>query len=780
MLKPHNGLYSGAYKSIDLAKLSGDIQRAITYLKQHTEVVEVYQVAQGKMYGRQAIVVAVKVDLGAHFPPRYKPDVTGINEKEQVLFLFDPDRYPEEPPHVGSDRRDFKWEGKPHVSPAGPNTPPLFCLSRVPLKEWFAAHSFPEFYDRTIDWLLDAAHERLQREDGRFEPTMAWSSWVMFFDYEVLAAQIQKKKIVKTCVQIAQFEFIQPTQQTIRLNQLTFRYGGPISEQSLSFFIKQFENQTHGQYAQGLPGLVCSTPPGCVSKDVFASLPQNREDFIEWTNGLGIDLTASLEKITQPYERLATTNLTRIAFFPILIAIERPSSLFGVETNIEIIPFVLVIDRAKQTDSVITLQHQYSMTPNRAQHLSRSVALEKKVILLGAGALGSKLFSHWYRSGHTKWTIVDSDILLPHNPVRHALSASSVGLSKSRGLRQMMEGLYEGVKVNQHVKIFEKDLHDALLDKKFLRSMTTSIVIDTTASKAVVGSLISKEAPRIDTLVRGVIVDEGRKAILFLEGVGRNPRIDDLQTYLYYLGTTDTIVKDWLMRRDTQEDESLGIVGSEIELGVACASDSLRLADDVVSYHAGQISLRLKEWLSRRINKKTSTEPRQIDSYAQIGLSDLELGWRQWEVPTFSSFQSNEWFARISSTAQQSIMKLLEEHAPHETGGILVGRVDHIRQIVYVVDALAQPPDSDSSKTKFVRGNEGVQEALEQITQETGDTIGYVAEWHTHPNGPSNPSQTDYSTIEKTAERFRPSHFPTVMVIASPKNWTVIIKDPLS
>ena len=101
MLEPHNDLYSGAYESIDPARLSGDIQRAITYLRQHSEVAEVYQVAQGKMYGRQTIVVAVTVDIGAHFPPRYKPDVTGISEKEQVLFLFDPDRYPEKPPLVG-------------------------------------------------------------------------------------------------------------------------------------------------------------------------------------------------------------------------------------------------------------------------------------------------------------------------------------------------------------------------------------------------------------------------------------------------------------------------------------------------------------------------------------------------------------------------------------------------------------------------------------------------------------------------------------------------------
>ena len=45
---------------------------------------------------------------------------------------------------------------------------------------------------------------------------------------------------------------------------------------------------------------------------------------------------------------------------------------------------------------------------------------------------------------------------------------------------------------------------------------------------------------------------------------------------------------------------------------------------------------------------------------------------------------------------------------PNETGGILVGTYDMQRKIVYVVDCLLAPPDSEEWPTGFIRGFQGL------------------------------------------------------------------------
>ena len=54
-----------------------------------------------------------------------------------------------------------------------------------------------------------------------------------------------------------------------------------------------------------------------------------------------------------------------------------------------------------------------------------------KVVVVGAGTLGSQIITTLARSGFGTWTIVDEDDLLPHNLARHALNGFYVGHSKA-------------------------------------------------------------------------------------------------------------------------------------------------------------------------------------------------------------------------------------------------------------------------------------------------------------------------------------------------------------
>jgi len=122
----------------------------------------------------------------------------------------------------------------------------------------------------------------------------------------------------------------------------------------------------------------------------------------------------------------------------------------------------------------------------------------------------------------------------------------------------------------------------------------------------------------------------------------------------------------------------------------------------------------------------------------------------------------------------------MQEYRPSETGGITLGRINRNRRILYVTEALPPPPDSKHSPTRFVRGTKGVRTAHKNAKDRTGAAIGYVAEWHTHPNGPSSLSIQDRKTARDTRQRFRGSFFPAIILVLSPEGLLAHVEDPLS
>ena len=62
---------------------------------------------------------------------------------------------------------------------------------------------------------------------------------------------------------------------------------------------------------------------------------------------------------------------------------------------------------------------------------------EPRVVLVGAGALGSQIHEHLSRMGWGRWAVVDKDTLLPHNVTRHRLGEDVVGLLKATAVAGM-------------------------------------------------------------------------------------------------------------------------------------------------------------------------------------------------------------------------------------------------------------------------------------------------------------------------------------------------------
>jgi integrative and conjugative element protein (TIGR02256 family) len=103
---------------------------------------------------------------------------------------------------------------------------------------------------------------------------------------------------------------------------------------------------------------------------------------------------------------------------------------------------------------------------------------------------------------------------------------------------------------------------------------------------------------------------------------------------------------------------------------------------------------------------------------------------------------------------------------PNETGGVILGYIDHKIKTIYVIDVLAAPPDSQEEPGSFVRGTEGLQEVLTDAGKRTANIVGYIGEWHSHPQFSSAyPSQTDRELIARLTETLKLDGQPALMII---------------
>ena len=107
-----------------------------------------------------------------------------------------------------------------------------------------------------------------------------------------------------------------------------------------------------------------------------------------------------------------------------------------------------------------------------------------------------------------------------------------------------------------------------------------------------------------------------------------------------------------------------------------------------------------------------------------------------------------------------------ERHLPNETGGVLLGYFDLVMHTVMIVDALSAPPDSREEQTGFVRGVEGLEEAVAEAGRRTANVVRYVGEWHSHPRGhPAQASGDDTILLTHLATALQHEGLPAVMLI---------------
>lgn len=393
------------------------------------------------------------------------------------------------------------------------------------------------------------------------------------------------------------------------------------------------------------------------------------------------------------------------------------------------------------------LDHELATTVSgkleRAQH---------KVVVVGAGAIGSHVLDILARQGGYEFSIIDDDLVLPHNLARHTGLRKDVGQHKANVAAQRVFDVLQGSAPEAIIANIETENSDlqaqinACLD-------SADIVIDATAS---VGAARFLSDHRCKARRASVFFNPaGTAGVLLIEPSDRSIRLRDLEArYLAFVASDGAL-----------NNHMAPPTGKYTYTG-ACRAITSRIPESNVMALSGLISHGLDQALDEPVSV-IKIWSMSDDGGVRVDMPDI--------TPVEQFRTQSGWTISVDEGLKSYLLKQRVGHLPNETGGYMTGLVDILRQSIHIVGASQAPLDSQSSPENFTRGRHGVEAELNAVHERSGKQIRYVGEWHSHPDGVGTaPSALDMEQMDWLASLFDMDHLPCLMLIVGKENIRVI------
>lgn len=687
--------------------------------------------------------IAIPIELTVDLPSLGNFENLDIRKTEPVIFVFDLINYPISAPRVYTDRVDFPKNNLAHLYVAINNRPPAFCYVRGSADEWYSNKMIGDLVIRISNWLRDAATGELTENGSQYEPLrLEGYSGSIIYDYDTLLSVITKN----TALEFGDKFSIVLFERTNNADRYTYKYVKLITDKNALNTIKEVDeerkkeeqNTTRKKYYYGY---VLWNEENEAIRDYEVNIPKSWNEFKSFCEYYGIKY--------EEFENFIATyhELNEYIYFPVIIGIRRPSQLIGYSSNIEFINLRFRVglndikeDKIINNVTIDILSHNQPLTQKLANHISGGNLdfNDSRHAIFGCGAIGSKIIMHLARSGKTNLTLIDPDYISPHNLVRHTLFGDDEGTNKAEALANKIKKIYP----YEHTELKNgTSFKEGLIEMKETFEVY-NWVLDFTASEAFFNKLNVLKSLDNNNIASASISDFGNLGIMYKEGEFRNPRLDDLQAYLYSISETDKNIQSWL------QNEQLSTYANNltVQVGVGCNSETTILSDDKISSHASYFSGALKKEM-QNISKQGKIYLNHI-----IDVEDYKIETRIINVNPFDIFQAVNnlsWTIRFKFGILQEITKEFNLAGKSETGGIFIGVCNYKTKTIHITGLIKAPIDSKGSSTLFIRGYNDLSEKISEIENRSGGQIGYIGEWHTHPEGPNFLSQQDLKSVKQ-------------------------------
>lgn len=407
-----------------------------------------------------------------------------------------------------------------------------------------------------------------------------------------------------------------------------------------------------------------------------------------------------------------------------------------------------VIDEPRATSeskdiALLALNPVRDLTRQHAQILSGNQCLpDPHILAVGAGALGSQILLNLTRCGFGTWTVIDHDVLLPHNLVRHALPGFCVGYEKAGTLSRFVNSLHED---GETVDSLDADVLAHPITKELRTKLGASdVFVDFSASLAV-ARWLTLDAPGDSRRISVFLNPQGTDLVLMAEDQARSMRLDQIEAQYYRAVIGRKEFAEHLL--DSSE---------RLRYGRTCRDVTSTLPQDMISLFSGIAARALME---RIANLESSLAVWQISANQSVSYRSIEL-----VEPV--EFHCGDWQINTDKRTLRKLHDLRQHALPNETGGVLLGYPDHLHRMLYVVDVLSSPPDSDEWPTSYIRGCDGLKEAVDGVARRTAGEVEYLGEWHSHPDKSlCEPSSADIESLSWLTDHMFRDGMPALMAI---------------
>ncbi|MEN8191901.1 MAG: ThiF family adenylyltransferase [Bacteroidota bacterium] len=708
--------------------------------------------------------IALPLKLDINIPSKGTFEGIDIREEEPILLVINLKNYPTKAPLIKSDRKDFPVKNLSHLYVVRKNNAPSLCLVRENLDEWFANRRISDLIIVAKQWFSKASSGQLVEDGGEFDPVRLEGYRGNFiYEHEDFVKLISVDGDVNfTLVNYKAFlddgfKNI-PTYRFLDLSIKADEY-----DEILQLFAK-LNLSTLKEYKKGIKdkfvfgtGLLIWNDRGETCRSYNTLMPSNYEELMEFCSNYSINISHSLDIYFK--RGLNKSNVSNR--IPIIVAVRRPKKIIGFSSDIEFFHFIIEVnkefidsDSISPETEVFFLAHREPVSSSLSCKLSIRKNLDK-TLFLGAGALGSKLIFHYARSGNYNLTVIDNDNFSPHNIVRHDLFMDSTGKNKAKVVIEKIKSFNND---NLKLKSIERNIFECgrkLFDEN-------KWFIDSSASLNVMNWIVNNEIIQTPNRARVEVANKGELGFLYIEGKNQNPRIDDLVNYIYFLGIKNKNISEWLINENKKTE---GNDYDIVDIGVGCNSPTVIMSNDSMSYHASIFS----KILNNEHDRKT-IENNGLINISYISNDGFNINSKRIILKPFYIFtcQNNSgWKIRMSSNVLNKIYKEAELYGVKETGGIFIGLANYKTKTIHVFDTINAPIDSKRSTVSFYRGINNLPESINSINDKTGNMIGYIGEWHTHPMGLDKLSEVDMKAIRKLKPLNDKYPIPTFMSILS-------------
>ncbi len=337
-------------------------------------------------------------------------------------------------PEVLALRTDFPYV--PHLNLRDTEFPRSLCLYDDNYLEQKMRWTAISVVARVRDWLRDTATGTLHGQDQPLEPIFLGTRAVLVLPSDTFSGDLGSPKHL----------------------EIGFRDHGERGQVFLATRPAPGFADPKGRFVAAT--LIC--PP--IVHGVIRSLPRTLLDLHRFAMQAGLDLLRALRDRFAAWGRdssVLDSHLVLVVAFPKLrsstAAVEawdtwafvtnetagvigEALGLWQLQGNV---PGILIggtpDEEQASTISMMALNPTYALSRAGAAAANGIELEDRRIAAVGMGALGSQITATLVRAGYGRWTLVDADVMLPHNAARHELDHTAVGWPKAMAMKAITD-----------------------------------------------------------------------------------------------------------------------------------------------------------------------------------------------------------------------------------------------------------------------------------------------------------------------------------------------------